>query len=208
MERRAVYLRSLTVAAGIGVLGALLLLPVSAYAVTIAPGAPLLYAPIVGLWALPVLTSMLALRRPGAGMVTALVAGLLNLPFGPYGVRALLSVVAVALVLELAAALTRYRRWNPSYFAIVLAAAVVLFAGLAWRAYGLDGAGVPVQLAFVALELVSMQGSLVLAAMLARLIEHSPAGRWARAPEGRAHVAEGAGWRYDGGLARKPDTTP
>lgn len=211
MERRDAYLRSLAVAAGIGVVSALLLIPVSAYAVTIAPDAPLLYAPIVGLWALPVLTSMLALRRPGVGMVTALVAGVLNLPLGAYGARALLSVVAVALILELAVGAAGYRRWRKSYFAIVLAVAVLLLAGLAWRGLGLDRAGMPVQLAFVALELISVQGAVVLAGVLSRLIEHSPAGRWAVARGAAARsrqVAGGDGWQYDGGLAKKPDTTP
>ena len=212
MERRAAYLRSLAVAAGIGVLGALLFIPVSAYAVTIAPDAPLLYAPIVGLWTLPVLASVLALRRPGVGMLTALVAGLASMPLSGYGYRALLSAVAVALVLEIALALARYRRWDKTYLAIVLAIEVLVLNAIGWGTLlRLDAAPLGVQLAYLPISLISVGGALVLAALLARLIENSSVGRWVAAPDGAgeaARVAGASGWQYDGGLAKRPDTTP
>jgi energy-coupling factor transport system substrate-specific component len=179
-----VYLRTLAVAVGIGVLGGLLLIPVSAYGVRIAPELPLLYAPAVGAWMLPVLTSMLTLRRPGAGLLTALVAGLVNLPVASYGFRAFLSMVIVGLFLELAIAVTLYRRWSKPVFAVALAVGSLLFGLAAWRGLGLDTAGLPIQVLFLTLMVLSSEGALVLAALFARLLEDTRLARGLQ-PRGR-----------------------
>jgi energy-coupling factor transport system substrate-specific component len=184
VNRRTVYLRTLAVAVGIGVLGGLLLIPVNAYAVKVAPMIPLLYAPIVGVWLLPVVTSMLTLRRPGAGIVTALVAGFVNLPLATYGFRAFLSMVVIGVFLELAIALTLYRRWGKPVFAVALAVASILVAALTWRGLRLESAELPEQVAFVALLIAGVEGSLVLAALFARLLEETRLTR-GLAPRGR-----------------------
>jgi energy-coupling factor transport system substrate-specific component len=132
-----------------------------------------------------VLTSMLTLRRPGVGLLTALVAGLVNLPLASYGFRAFLSMVIVGLFLEVAIAVTLYRRWSKPVFAVALAAGSLLFGAAAWRGLSLDTAGLPTQLLFLALMVVSSEGALVLAALFARLLEDTRFTRGLQ-PRGRA----------------------
>jgi ABC-type thiamin/hydroxymethylpyrimidine transport system permease subunit len=212
MGRGRGVLRALGVAAGIGVLGGLLLLPVTAYALTVAERMPLLYAPVAGAWFLPVVTAMVVVGRPGAGIVAGAVAGLMmSLGAGP-GLSSVPGMAALGLLLELTLAARLYRRLGNRIFAVGIVIACLLHALSAWRRLDLASIGIPGQVAFVGLLLISALGTLVLARLAARLLEGSALTRGLGprpAPSrGDDRVAVGAGWRYDGGLARKPDTTP
>ena len=155
---------------GIGILGGLLLIPVNTYAATIARGIPLLYAPVVGAWLLPVLTSMRTVRRPGAGLAAALIAGLVNVPSTSYGFRALVTMAMVGVFLELAVAVTLYRRWDRRIFAVAIVVACVLYGIITWRSLDVGSIGLPAQLTFFALLVLSGLGALVLASVAARLL--------------------------------------
>jgi energy-coupling factor transport system substrate-specific component len=197
--------RVIAVVVGIGVLGGLLLIPVNTYAATVARGIPLLYAPVVGAWLLPVLTSMHAVRRPGAGLAAAVVAGLVNVPTTSYGVRALITMVMIGVFLELAIAITLYRRWDRWIFAAAILSACALYSIVTWRSLDVGSIGLPAQLAFFALLMLSGVGALVLAVLAARVLGHAPIVAAARPAE--PLVTDG-GWRYDGRSATKPETTP
>jgi energy-coupling factor transport system permease protein len=155
---------------GIGVLGGLLLIPVNTYAATVARGVPLLYAPVVGAWLLPPLTAMLTVRRPGAGVAAALVAGLVTVPTTSYGLRALVTMAMVGVFLELAVAVTLYRRWDRKIFAGAIVVACGLYGFVTWRSLEVSSIGLPAQVAFFALLVVSGLGALVLAGIAARLL--------------------------------------
>ncbi|MFC0681137.1 ECF transporter S component [Lysobacter korlensis] len=208
MRLSSVHWRAIAVVLGIGILGGLLLIPVNTYAATVARGIPLLYAPVVGAWLLPVLTSMLTVRRPGAGLAAALVAGLVNVPTTSYGIRALVTMAMVGVFLELAIAITLYRRWDRWIFAVAIVVACVLYGIVTWRSLDVGSLGLPSQLAFFGLLVVSGLGALVLAAVAARVLAQTPivSGRSASRP-GEPLVTDG-GWRYDGKSATKPETTP
>ncbi len=200
--------RMFTVVLGIGVLGGLLLIPVNTYAATVARGIPLLYAPVVGAWLLPVLTSMLTVRRPGAGIVAALVAGLVNVPTTSYGFRAVITMAMVGLFLELAVALTLYRRWDRWTFAVAIVVACVLYGFITWRSLDVGSIGLPAQLAFFGCLVLSGLGALIIALTVARLLRQSPLLGQGRTPEREEPVVTDGGWRYDGKSATKPNTTP
>jgi ABC-type thiamin/hydroxymethylpyrimidine transport system permease subunit len=212
MDRGRVALRAVGVAAGIGVLGGLLLLPVTAYALTVAERMPLLYAPVVGAWFLPVVTALVVVCRPGAGLIAATVAGLVMSLGSGFGLLAVPGMVALGVVLELTLAVRLYRRWGNRIFAIGIVVACLLHALSAWRRLDLASAGVPAQVAFVGLLLISALGTLVLARLLARVLDGTAVTRGLGPREASAQpsnrLAEDGGWQYDGGLARKPDTTP
>jgi hypothetical protein len=212
MERGGTLLRALGWAIGIGVLGGLMLLPVTAYALTVAERLPLLYAPVVGAWFLPVLTALLVVGRPGAGLVAAGVVGLM-MSIGTGSLQSVPGMLALGLVLELTLAARRYRRWGNRVFAVGIVVACGLHALTAWRRLDLESIGLPAQVAFVALLLTSALGTLVLARLAGRMLEGTRltrglGPRQAAADQAENPVAVVAGWQYDGGLARKPDTTP
>ena len=199
VRRSSVHLRAIAVVLGIGILGGLLLIPVNTYAATVARGVPLLYAPVVGAWLLPVLTSMLTVRRPGAGLVAALVAGLVNVPTTSYGFRALVTMAMIGLFLELAVAVTLYRRWDRWVFAVAIVVACALYGIVTWRSLDVGSIGLPSQVAFFALLVLSGLGSLVLASIAARVLADTRLTR-GLAPRPRPTGAEG--WLMPGDSPR------
>jgi ABC-type thiamin/hydroxymethylpyrimidine transport system permease subunit len=212
MGRRAGYWRAIGLAVLVGVLGGLLLLPVTGYALTVAQRLPLLYAPVAGAWFLPVVTAMVVVGRPGAGVVAGAVAGLVMSIASPIGLQAIPGMIVLGLVIELTLAARLYRRWGNRILAVGIGIACFLHALSAWRRLDLVSLGIPAQLAFAALLLISALGTLVLARLAARMLEGTALTRGlgprSTPAQNDDRVAAGAGWQYDGGLARKPDTTP
>jgi energy-coupling factor transport system substrate-specific component len=185
-------LRAVALVMAFGLLGGLLLIPVNTYAATVARGIPLLYAPVVGAWLLPVLTSMLTVRRPGAGLGAALIAGLVNVPTTSYGLRALVTMAMIGVFLELAAAVGLYRRWDRWIFGIAIVVACVLYGFVTWRSLDVGSIGLPAQLAFFGLLVLSGLGALVLAAIATRVLADTPLTRGVAPRPRPAGVA--AGW--------------
>jgi hypothetical protein len=212
MGRGRGVLRALGVAVGIGVLSGLLLLPVTAYALTVAHRMPLLYAPVAGAWFLPVLTAMVVVGRPGAGVIASGLAGLMMSIGGASALSTVPGMIALGALLELTLAVRLYRWWGNRILAVGVVIACLVYAISAWGKLDLASIGIAAQIAFVALLLISAIGTLVLARLVARLLEGSVLTRGLgprSAPaEGDDRVAVGAGWQYDGGLASKPETTP
>ncbi len=210
MKRGTVLARALGLSMGIGVLGGLLLLPVTAYALTVAERLPLLYAPVVGAWLLPVLTAMVVVGRPGAGVLAALMAGLTMGIGSPIGLQAVPGMVALGVVLEVTLAVRLYRRWGNAIFGVGIVVACLLHAVRVWQRLELPSLGIPAGVAFMALLLVSALGTLLLARLLARLLEGTALtlGLGPRSLNDADRLAVENGWQYDGGLAQRPETTP
>jgi ABC-type thiamin/hydroxymethylpyrimidine transport system permease subunit len=201
-------LRAIGVTVAIGVLGGLLLLPVTAYALTVAERMPLLYAPVVGAWFLPVVTALVVVARPGAGIIAATVAGLLMSLGSGLGLLAVPGMVALGVVLEAALAVRLYRRWGNPILVIGIGIACLLHALSAWNRFDLASLGMPAQLAFVGFLLISALGTLVLARLAARVLEGTAVTR-GLGPKGGAvqpsdRLAPDVEWQYDGGLATRP----
>ncbi|WP_168200377.1 ECF transporter S component [Protaetiibacter larvae] len=165
--------RYLLSCAAIGVAGGLLLIPANLYAGTVAKGVPLLYAPIVGVWILPVVIALALLRRPGAGVLTALIAGIVTIPSSPNGAGAVITMLMIGVLLELPFAVLLYRRWHPAIFLVATAVLAALYGFVTWRS--LDVASQPTwaQITFVALLIVSGLVGAVVGLAIARAVERT-----------------------------------
>lgn len=105
--------RYLLTCAVIGVAGGLVLMPVFiifSAAATLA--APLVYSAVVGIWFLPGALAQNLLRRGGAALLTTLVAGLVCVPFTPWGWTAVASTLTVGVLQEIPFLVTLYRYWK------------------------------------------------------------------------------------------------
>jgi hypothetical protein len=110
----------------------------------------------------------------------------------------------VGVFLELAAAVTLYRRWDRKIFAGAIVLACGLYGIITWRSLDVGSIGAPAQVAFFVLLLLSGLGALALAVIISRVLEHSPV-LSGRQPE---PVVTDGGWRYDRKSATRPETTP
>ena len=74
---------------------------------------PYLYGITMGLYFLPGTLAQALFRRPGVGLLTSALAGLVSSPFQPIFFLAFLISIGVGLVQELPFLVTRYRNWGP-----------------------------------------------------------------------------------------------
>lgn len=141
--------------AAIGAAGGVLLIPANNIAAAISAALPLLYAAIVGVWVVPSVVALDLIRRPGAAVLTSLFAGLVLVPFTPYGVRSVITCLIFGVILELPFLVTRYRRWSPWIFVASTVVLLSLYSLLAYRTYDVGSFPLWAQIAFFGLMLVS-----------------------------------------------------
>ena len=180
---RSFTTRYLLTIAAMGVAGGLLLIPVNNYAATIAKGVPLLYAPVVGFWLLPVIVSMVLLRRPAAGVLAALFAGLVNVPTTPYGPQAVVTMLMVGVLVELPFAATLYRRWGYWLFAGVVLVISALYGGVTWNSLNVASLAPWAQITFFALLVGSGQLAVFVGHLVARRVEQTGVTRGVSRPQ-------------------------
>ena len=180
---RSFTTRYLLTVAAIGVAGGLLLIPVNNYAATIAKGVPLLYAPVVGFWLLPVIVSMVLLRRPAAGVLAALFAGLVNVPTTPYGPQAVVTMVMVGVLVELPFAVTLYRRWGYWPFAGTVLVISGLYGAVTWTSLNVASLAPWAQVTFFVLLIGSGQLAVWLGHLVARGVEKTGVTRGVSRPQ-------------------------
>lgn len=141
--------------AAIGAGGGLLLIPANNLAAAIAAAVPLLYAAIVGVWVVPSVVALDLIRRPGAAVLTSFFAGLVLIPFTPYGVRSVVTCLIFGIILELPFLATLYRRWSPWIFFGATLVLLALYSLLAYRTYAVETFEPWAQVTFFGLMLVS-----------------------------------------------------
>jgi energy-coupling factor transport system substrate-specific component len=96
----------------IGAAGGLILIPIFiVFQTPMVLAAPLAYAAVVGAWFLPGAIAQGLLRRGGAAALTMLIAGLVCVPFTPYGFSAVASTLMVGLLQEVPFVFTLWRYW-------------------------------------------------------------------------------------------------
>ncbi|MET7640816.1 ECF transporter S component [Streptomyces sp. NPDC005438] len=127
---------------------------------------PIAALAIVGAYCFAPALGLAVLRRPGTGILTGLVAGLVQVPVTPFGWQMILTALIWALPLELVFLVTRYRLWGTSFFVVAGAIACALAAVTSVPAYQLGDFAVPV----VVLALAVQPLSGAVATLLAKLL--------------------------------------
>ncbi|MRG60632.1 acyl esterase [Agromyces sp. CFH 90414] len=103
--------------AAIGVGGGLVAGGAGYLAAAFAAFGPLLYGLTIGSHFLPSVVALALLKRPGTGILTGLIAGLVGAAFAPWWFwRYVGTGLLVGVLLELPFLVTRYRRWDPWMF--------------------------------------------------------------------------------------------
>ncbi|WP_353807766.1 ECF transporter S component [Agromyces sp. SYSU T00194] len=165
--------RLLMTCAAIGAAGGLLLIPVNNAAAALAKVVPLAYAAGVGLYLLPFVIALALLRRPGVGVLTALIAGLVNVPFTPYGFSAVVTCVMIGVALEIPFLLSLYRYWRPWVFYVGAGAFAALYSTVSLRSLGVIDFAPAVQVVFVALLVASAVAGTWLGRLIAGRLERT-----------------------------------
>ncbi|MFC7530261.1 ECF transporter S component [Actinoplanes sp. GCM10030250] len=146
--------RFLMACAAIGAATGVLLLPANFVAAAVAPTVPLAYATFLGVWLLGPVVAMAVLRRPGAAVLTMLIAGIINIPT-PAGPSAIVTNLMVGVALELGFLVTRYRIWRPWLFYVTALAFETFYAITAYAYFNIDDMAIAVRVVFFALMAAS-----------------------------------------------------
>ncbi|WBU37425.1 ECF transporter S component [Homoserinibacter sp. YIM 151385] len=126
--------RLLLVCAALGAAGALLAIGLSWASIVAAPTALFFYAATTGVYAISALVAQRLLQAPGAGLLTALVTGLVSAPFAFGGFAHLPLFLAVGAAIEIPFALTRWRVWTGWWFWIAHPLGLLAMSALAFAA--------------------------------------------------------------------------
>ena len=128
---RATSTRVILSCAAIGVGGGLFAAGAGYFAGLIAGIAPMLYGITIGSHFLPSAVALALLKRPGVGILTGFIAGLVGAAFAPQWIlRFLATGLLVGALLELPFFITRYRNWSPwLYYVAAAGSGLVLAAG-------------------------------------------------------------------------------
>lgn len=146
--------RYLMACAAIGAATGVLLIPAYFVSFAISAAVPLAYAAMAGVWFLGPVVALAVLRRPGAAVLTMLLAGIINIA-SPAGPSAIVTNLMVGAALELGFLVTRYRIWRPWLFYVMGALFQVYYAISAYAYFNIDDMAFAAQVGFFVLLLAS-----------------------------------------------------
>ena len=146
--------RYLMACAAIGAATGVLLIPAYFVSFAISAAVPLAYAAMAGVWFLGPVVALAVLRRPGAAVLTMLLAGIINIA-SPAGPSAIITNLMVGAALELGFLVTRYRIWRPWLFYVTALVFQTFYAISAYAFFNIDDMAVAAQGVFFALMAVS-----------------------------------------------------
>ncbi|WP_229068264.1 ECF transporter S component [Actinoplanes sp. DH11] len=149
--------RFLMACAAIGAATGVLLLPANFASFAISAAVPLAYAAMVGVWLIGPVVALAVLRRPGAALLTMLIAGIINIPT-PAGPSAIVTNLMVGVAMELGFLVTRYRIWRPWLFYVTALVFEVVYAASAYAYFNIDDMAAAGKTFFFALMAVSAVG--------------------------------------------------
>ena len=125
------------------------------FAIFIMPLGPLAMFAVSGLWLIPPIFIAYILRRPGAALLTQAMIRTALVPFSPWGWMELTAIVASGLPIELVFLATRYRNYR--LFILMLAGIVpgLVDVVIGWVPFGLVSLSIEMQIAAVAVAIIS-----------------------------------------------------
>ncbi|MBD5786067.1 ECF transporter S component [Cellulosimicrobium terreum] len=153
-RQRSLTTRYLMTCAAIGAATGVLLVPANFVAAALAPTVPLLYAAMLGLWIVGPVLALALVRRPGAAVLTMLVAGVIS-SASPLGASSILTCLMVGAALELAFLVTAYRVWSSWLFYLATFVFAALYTWSAFVAFDAASMAPVVQVLLVALMMAS-----------------------------------------------------
>ncbi|BBG02548.1 MULTISPECIES: ECF transporter S component [Pseudonocardia] len=185
MSRNSSSTRVILTCGALGVALGIVLVPANLVTIAFMATAPLLVLSLMGVWLLPPLAALALLRRPGVGLLTSVIAGLVTVPLTPFGWMGLFQGLLWGVLCEIPFALTRYRRWSAWLFTGTGLVVAVIGLIPTYTTYGLDQMAVPVMLLAVVLTIASCVLAGYLSVLLARAL-----GRTGIAPAPRVRATD------------------
>lgn len=173
-RRSILSTRVLLSSAAIGVATGAILAPFTIWGTLMSTTAPLAYMALTGVWLLGPLISLAVLRRPGAALMTCVVVGLIQMPFG--GAGSILTMLMIGAAMELPFLVTRYRVWSWWLFSLSALAFLGYYAWAVFGFFSMETAAPLVQIAFVLLGLLSGQLAVWLSLMIAMRLRRAGLG--------------------------------
>ncbi|WP_161594118.1 ECF transporter S component [Microbacterium sp. RG1] len=131
---------------------------------------------LAGLWVVPATLALALLRRPGVGVLTGLIVGLVMTPFSPQGASVILATLWWSAACELPFLLARYRRWTlPLHVGGGIVAGLVSIA-VSFTTGVLTVMPLAAQIVTIGLSLVSPAVAAASCAAVARRLRHAGVG--------------------------------
>lgn len=129
--------RYLLTCAVLGVAGGIVLMPVFiVFSAAAVAAAPIVYSAVVGVWFLPGALAQTLIRRPGAAAITLLFAGLVCVPFTPWGWSTVASTATIGVLQEVPFLITRYRYWKAWLMYVWAVVVGAVYSLPLWSSYG------------------------------------------------------------------------
>ena len=164
----------------LGVAGGLLLLPANWLSTALFITVPFASVALAGLWLLPAVVALRLLQRPFAGLLTALISGLVLVPFSGSGFGSVATNLWWAFFAEVAFIVVIYRFWTVwQHFAGAVLVGVA-YPFLAAASFDLFSMTLPAQIGFLALTLVSCVAATALGLAIAASLKRAGVGAAAR----------------------------
>lgn len=164
--------------AALGVAGAVLLAPANWLSTVLTVG-PLSFIgmALAGLWLLPSVVALRLLRRPLVGLLVALIAGLVMVPFSGYGFTSVLTNLWWAAFTELPFLFVIWRYWGTWMHYVGAVAIGVIYPISAWAWFDLGSLGLWYQALFFAVTIASCVGATALGILIADRLKKAGVGR-------------------------------
>ena len=170
--------------AALGAAGAVLLVPAN-WISTVLTAGPLSFIGmgLAGLWILPSVIALRLLKRPLVGILVALIAGLVMVPFSGYGFSSVLTNLWWAAFTELPFLFVIWRYWGTWMHYLGAVAVGVVYPISAWAWFDMGSLGLGFQVAFFAVTLASCVGATALGILVADRLRRAGVG--GRTPQPR-----------------------
>jgi energy-coupling factor transport system substrate-specific component len=153
--------------AALGVAGAALLAPMNWFSTLLTGPLPFVGMALAGLWLLPSVIALRLLRRPLVGLLVALIAGLVLVPFSGYGFRSVLTNLWWAAFTELPFLFVLWRYWGTWMHYLGAVAVGIVYPISAWAWFDLGSMSLFAQIAFFAVTMASCVGATAFGILIA-----------------------------------------
>ena len=153
--------------AALGVAGAVLLAPMNWFSTLLTGPLPFVGMALAGLWLLPSVIALRLLRRPLVGLLVALIAGLVMVPFSGYGPSTVLTNLWWAAFTELPFLFVLWRYWGTWMHYLGAIAVGIVYPISAWAWFNLGAMSLFAQITFFAVTIASCVGGTALGILIA-----------------------------------------